>query len=70
MFYNPVLLNLDPDLDPNLPVCGIQDEILGATCTRSEHKDLQHCDDSDWRFIRKWRLYPDLSLIVVGKDDG
>lgn len=52
-----------PGLTPK-PPCGSQDLVTGATCTQPEHSAPDHCDDSDWRFIFKWRDMPDVSLIV------
>lgn len=73
MLYDPVLLNL-PDLEtPGLiqkPPCGSLDTVTGAVCTQPEHSSNDHCDDSDWRFIFKWRDIPDLSLIVPSGYDG
>ena len=76
MFYTPdqvTQINLldyeDPTETepPDTRLCGALDPLLGSVCTQPVHKDLTHCDDSDWGMLFRWKDEPELSLIVVGE---
>ncbi len=69
MTYDHVLADmLTQEQAPYDLACKAVDPVSGSVCTRPEHVDLRHSDDSDWGVIFKWNEKPD--KIVTGPYSG
>ncbi len=66
MWFAHIMDNIHKEpVEGSTVTCGYLDPVTEATCTRTEHIDREHTDDSDRGCIIKWKEPLNLAPIIV-----
>jgi hypothetical protein len=64
VWFEHIMENLHKEpVEGSTEICGYLDTVTGATCTRTEHLDKEHADDTDWGCIIKWKEPADIAVL-------